>query len=148
MGMVWEVCKNNTFLIRKDMSDNQEFQEDLSEYQNDGHLVSAWTAGTKEHYAGFHCSWCYNPEGIRTKLLSAHVDDKPRWGDFPEKLDLNYIHGLIRKGEWFDGTHPFFMSDWEKEEQYAPKYILEHPQEFTQLLYPDMTNLLYSSQKS
>ena len=146
MEMVWKVCQNNTFLIRKDMSNYGEFQERLSQYRTSGHHISPWTAGTLEHYAGFHCSWCYSPEGIRTKLLSAHADDKPRWGDFPEKLDLGYIASLIRDGEWFDKSRPFVMSDWEKEEQYAPKFVLQHPQEFSQLLYPpDMTNVLYSS---
>lgn len=29
--------------------------------------VREWTAGTMGHYAGYHCSWCYQPEGIRTK---------------------------------------------------------------------------------
>lgn len=144
--MVWNVCQNNTFLIRKDMTNFGEFQERLSQYRASGHSVYQWTAGTREHYAGYHCSWCYNPEGIRTKLLSAHADDKPRWGDFSEKLDLDYIANLVRKGEWFDGTRPLIMADLEREEHFAPKFVLQHPQEFKQLLYPpDMTNDLYSS---
>ena len=136
MRMVWEVCNNNTFLIRKDMSNSQPFQDRLEAYRQQGNHVSPWTIGKVGHYAGFHCSWCYDPEGIRTKLLSAHVDDKPRWGDYPEKTDLNYIQNLISKGEWFDGTRPFLLADWEKEEQYAPQYILEHADSYKNLLYP------------
>ena len=71
--MVWRVCLNNTFLIRKDMSTYEQFQDRLSRYRAEGHRVNPWTAGTREHYAGHHCSWCYRPDGIKTKLLSAHV---------------------------------------------------------------------------
>ena len=28
--------------------------------------------------------------------------DFPRWGDFPEKLNLTYIRGLIKRGMYFD----------------------------------------------
>ena len=85
---------------------------------------------------GFHCSWCYNAEGIRTKLLSAHVDDKPRWGDYADKIDLNYIGRLIATGGWFDGTQPLISADFEKEEQYAPSYVLANEQNYSHLLYP------------
>lgn len=87
-------------------------------------------------YGGFHCSWCYTAEGIRTKLLSAHVDDKPRWGDYANKTDLKFIRRLIATGRWFDGSAPFVAADWEKEEQYAPRYVLQHSQRFADLLYP------------
>jgi len=39
--------------------------------------------------------------------MSAQKHDKPRWGDYPEKLNLTYIEGLIQKGGWFDGSKPF-----------------------------------------
>lgn len=136
MQMVWTVCENNTFLIRKDMTANEDFQERLSQYRLRGHRVSPWTIGNRDYYAGHHCSWCYRPEGIRTKLLSAHVDDKPRWGDYPEKLDLQYISNLIRTGEWFDGSRPLLAADWEKEAQYAPDYVLSNAANFSHLLYP------------
>ena len=35
-----------------------------------------------------------SPEGIKTKLQSAQRHDQPRWGDFPDKLDLQYLAGL------------------------------------------------------
>ena len=68
MEMVWRVCQNNTFLIRKDMSMYEQFQDRLSLYRAEGHRVNAWTAGSREHYAGYHCSWCYRPDGIRFSL--------------------------------------------------------------------------------
>ena len=55
--------------------------------------------GYSHNYAGHHCSWCFKPEGIREKLLAAQKSDTPRWGDYPEKLDLNYINSLIKEGK-------------------------------------------------
>ncbi|XP_065560165.1 beta-1,4-mannosyl-glycoprotein 4-beta-N-acetylglucosaminyltransferase-like isoform X2 [Artemia franciscana] len=92
--------------------------------------------GTIKHPAGFHCSWCLRTESIRQKMLAAHKDDKPRWGDFPNKTDLNYIINLIKTGEWFDGTKPL-MRSYEKIEgiNYAPRYILQNREKFQYLLY-------------
>ena len=99
-----------------------------------------WDAGTIEHYAGYHCSWCYDPEGIRTKLMSAQKHDKPRWGDYPEKTDVNYIAKLIRIGGWFDDTRPFIKtSQASQPKYYAPKYILENRDKFKYLLDPPPT---------
>ena len=42
-------------------------------------------------------------KGIRLKLETAQRHDKPRWGDYPEKLDLDYIQG-IDKPRWVDYT--------------------------------------------
>ena len=57
--------------------------------------------------AGWHFSWCQTPEGIRTKLVDAQNGDFPRWGSIPEKLDLEYLRGLVVKGEYFDGKRPW-----------------------------------------
>ena len=54
--------------------------------------------GVDGDYAGFHCSWCSTPEGISVKMQSAIHQDFPRWGDFPEKLDINYITNLTKTG--------------------------------------------------
>lgn len=55
--------------------------------------------GVDRDFAGFHCSWCSTPEGISVKLRSAGHHDFPRWGDYPEKLNLSYISGLVKNGE-------------------------------------------------
>lgn len=54
MAMVWEVCQNNTFLIRKDMSSYTDFQERLNKYRiaHPRQRVQSWTAGTRDYYAG------------------------------------------------------------------------------------------------
>ncbi len=43
-------------------------------------------------------------QGIRRKLESAQAEDKPRWGDYDDKLDLNYIDKLVKTGRWFDNV--------------------------------------------
>ena len=76
-------------------------------------------------------------EGIRLKLTSAQKDDKPRWGDYPEKLDLKYIEGLIRDGGWFDGSKPFYRAASVNDDpQYAPPYVLRNKEQFAHLLSP------------
>ena len=99
-------------------------------------LLSEWTLGKEPHYGGWHCSWCFPPQGIRTKLQSAQRDDKPRWGDYPDKLDLQYIAGLVRTGQWFDGKHPFqpVRRNTTPAELYAPPYFLEQEERFSYLL--------------
>jgi len=68
--------------------------------------------------------------------MAAQKDDKPRWGDYPEKLDLTYIAGLIDKGAWFDGSKPFFLvnpqSDGDK--NYAPQFVWRNKERFDYLL--------------
>ena len=56
--------------------------------------------GYLNHYAGHHCSWCLDASSIRSKLLAAQKADTPRWGDYPEKLDLKYIQNLIDTGSF------------------------------------------------
>ena len=101
-------------------------------------LTSEWTLGDAPHYAGWHCSWCYPPEGIKTKLQSAQRHDQPRWGDYPDKLDLQYLAGLVRTGQWFDGTHPFISVSRRTTpaELYAPPYFLNNEDKFEYLLVP------------
>ena len=74
--------------------------------------------------------------GIRTKLASAQRHDKPRWGDFPEKMELPYIENLVKTGGWFDGENPFLPVDKRKIEgdTYAPEYFRSHEDRFGYLL--------------
>jgi len=70
--------------------------------------VQEWTAGgVGKDVAGWHCSWCFDAEGIRIKLVSAQNGDFPRWGDYPAKLNVSYIEGLIAHGIWFDDVSRF-----------------------------------------
>ena len=61
-----------------------------------------------------------------------------RWGDYPEKLNLDYIASLIETGGWFDGKHPFIRVDRRKTpaQVYAPTYFLDNEDRFEYLLVP------------
>ena len=69
-------------------------------------------------------------------LLQRH--DKPRWGDYPDKLELSYIAGLIETGGWFDGGHPFIRVDRAQTPAhlYAPAFFLDNEERFSHLLVP------------
>uniref|UniRef100_A0A8B9JI01 Beta-1,4-mannosyl-glycoprotein 4-beta-N-acetylglucosaminyltransferase a n=1 Tax=Astyanax mexicanus TaxID=7994 RepID=A0A8B9JI01_ASTMX len=99
-----------------------------------GHVLIPWSIGNPVHYAGWHCSWCFKPEGIYYKLISAQNGDFPRWGDFPEKLKPTYIMELIRTGGWFDDSDPSYPPSDPKEHMYAPKYLLENFEKYRYLL--------------
>ena len=57
--------------------------------------------GVDGDYSGHHCSWCTSPEGVSIKLRSAIHQDFPRWGDFPEKLKLDFLSDVIENGNFF-----------------------------------------------
>lgn len=104
-------------------------------YENDtGHILVQWAVGSPFHFAGWHCSWCFTPEGIYFKLVSAQNGDFPRWGDYEDKRDLNYIRNLIRTGGWFDGSLQEYPAADPKEHMYAPKYLLENYEKYRYLL--------------
>ncbi|KAI1884510.1 hypothetical protein AGOR_G00227120 [Albula goreensis] len=105
------------------------------QYENDtGHILVQWSIGSPFHYAGWHCSWCFTPEGIHHKLISAQNGDFPRWGDYEDKRDLNYIRELIRTGGWFDGSVQEYPPSDPKEHMYAPKYLLDNYNRYRYML--------------
>lgn len=91
---------------------------------------------------GFHCSWCFSPEGIRIKLLSAQRADLPRWGDYPEKTRISYIHNLVRTGGWFDGSTTSFKRTRSSDlSNFAPPFIMANQKRYQHLLrHPDELN--------
>uniref|UniRef100_A0AAV2LM49 PPM-type phosphatase domain-containing protein n=1 Tax=Knipowitschia caucasica TaxID=637954 RepID=A0AAV2LM49_KNICA len=104
-------------------------------YENDtGHILVQWSLGSPIHFAGWHCSWCFSPEGIYFKLISAQNGDFPRWGDYEDKRDLNYIRQLIRTGGWFDGSLQEYPPADPKEHMFAPHYMLDHYERYRYLL--------------
>eukprot|EP00096_Caligus_rogercresseyi_P011072 TRINITY_DN4245_c0_g1_i1.p1 TRINITY_DN4245_c0_g1~~TRINITY_DN4245_c0_g1_i1.p1 ORF type:complete len:387 (+),score=60.14 TRINITY_DN4245_c0_g1_i1:421-1581(+) len=134
LGMMEKVYGNNAMLLRKNAYKHKKLKKAFKVYAA-SHDVRVWNIGTLGHYAGYHCSWCFDPEGIRRKLLSAQKNDNPRWGDYPEKTNLTYIQTLIKSGGWFDGTHPYIRVE-PMDKNYAPDYVLRNADKYEYLLIP------------
>ncbi|MCJ8729898.1 hypothetical protein PDJAM_G00112640 [Pangasius djambal] len=132
VGMLKEVYENDGIRLRR-----REYytMPNFRKYENDtGHILVQWSVGSPFHFAGWHCSWCFTPEGIHFKLVSAQNGDFPRWGDYEDKRDLNYIRELIRTGGWFDGSVQEYPPTDPKEHMYAPKYMLDNYENYRYLL--------------
>ncbi|XP_054600730.1 beta-1,4-mannosyl-glycoprotein 4-beta-N-acetylglucosaminyltransferase isoform X1 [Nothobranchius furzeri] len=132
LGMLHDVYDNDGIKLRR-----REYytMPGFRKYENNtGHILVQWSVGSPFHFAGWHCSWCFTPEGIYFKLVSAQNGDFPRWGDYEDKRDLNYIRDLIRTGGWFDGSVQEYPPVDPKEHMYAPKYMLEHYDRYHYLL--------------
>ncbi|XP_030649213.1 beta-1,4-mannosyl-glycoprotein 4-beta-N-acetylglucosaminyltransferase a [Chanos chanos] len=132
VAMLFAVYKGDGILLRR-----REYYSmpGFRKYENKtGHILVPWSLGNPVHYAGWHCSWCFKPEGIYLKLVSAQNGDFPRWGDFVEKRKLSYIKELIRTGGWFDGSVPNYPPTNPKEHMFAPKYLLDNFERYSYLL--------------
>ena len=135
MDMISKVYDTKVMSLRWDRLMESPFVERLVEYRRPGSIATRkWNIGNvgQALFAGFHCSWCYDPEGIRLKLVSAQKNDKPRWGDYPEKLDPQYIGSLVDKG-WFDGSKPLNLVD-QQNQPYAPEYVIRNADRFERIL--------------
>merc|ERR1719222_179380 len=112
------------------------YEDPIRSHLEDYHgQFQRWNIGKVGYYCGHHCSWCFPPEGIQWKLKSAQRNDKPRWGDYPKKLDLKYIQSLITNGEWFDGKRTLALVDSATDRHCAPTYVLKNPRQFDYLLH-------------
>ncbi|XP_036421998.1 beta-1,4-mannosyl-glycoprotein 4-beta-N-acetylglucosaminyltransferase-like [Colossoma macropomum] len=132
VAMLVSVYKGDGILLRRreyfSMPGFRQFKK------TSGHVLMPWSIGSPVHYAGWHCSWCFKPEGIHHKLISAQNGDFPRWGDFAEKRKLSYIRELIRTGGWFDGSTPHYPPTNPREHMFAPKYLLDNYERYRYLL--------------
>ncbi|XP_050715550.1 uncharacterized protein LOC126998157 isoform X2 [Eriocheir sinensis] len=136
IGMLTKVLYNNAFYIRKTgLWRYYKLRKKMKKYREEGHLVKEWVLGSAGHYAGWHCSWCFSPVNIVVKMNSAQADDKPRWGNMPEKKNLTYIASRIREGVWFDEEVHYIPARNTKARFYAPRYFMQHPERYRSLLY-------------
>lgn len=134
MGMLTHVVGLKHFDHLRSFNKVQQLHgTELNTYMKAGGLVSNWRFGSAEYPAGWHCSWCLSPEGIRDKLISAQNGDFPRWGDYTEKLNLTYISSLIKHGKWFNGNGKFIAVN-RNDPMYAPSHVLYHPINYKHLL--------------
>lgn len=94
--------------------------------------VQPWTAGgSGQDVAGWHCSWCFDTDGIQTKLVSAQNGDFPRWGNYPAKRNSVYIRQLIANGFWFDDKSRLKRYDVIS----GPASLLANPQRYWSLIH-------------
>ena len=109
--------------------------KEIELYESKGHpKVKLWFLGNaRDTEVGWHCSWCFNIRDFQIKMLSAQRSDAPRWGNFPEKLEPEYLKSMIRDGAWFDGSRNLRYVP-QNYSLYAPKYILSKPLKFKHLL--------------
>lgn len=136
VGMLRELLDDNVFYIRKkNLWQHHLLAKKLRKYRSEGHLVKDWVAGTVGHYAGWHCSWCFSPENMVYKMDSAQAADLPRWGDFPQKKNLTYITSRIWQGIWFDDELRYIPVKNSLDRFYAPRYMLDHPEEYRSILF-------------
>jgi len=133
VGFLKNVYHNNSNTLRSGNIDPNAFPE-LNNYKR-SHRVRLWFFGDVDRFAGWHCSSCLDPEGIRTKFMSAQNGDFPRWGNFKEKMELSYIKSLIKDGKWFDGSTSRWVKGNMAATLYAPKYILRNWKKYKDILF-------------
>ncbi|XP_052397941.1 beta-1,4-mannosyl-glycoprotein 4-beta-N-acetylglucosaminyltransferase [Carassius gibelio] len=131
-AMLFKVYNGDGILLRRR---SYYSMSGFREYENStGRILVPWAIGSPVHYAGWHCSWCFKPDGIYYKLISAQNGDFPRWGDFSEKRKMSYIIELIRTGGWFDGSISDYPPSDPREHMFAPKYLLDNYEKYRYLL--------------
>jgi beta-1,4-mannosyl-glycoprotein beta-1,4-N-acetylglucosaminyltransferase len=139
VGMLRKVYHDDSNLVRDvhhGVTKNK--NEEFLEYRQTT-LVHSWFIGEVGHFAGWHCSSCFDLEGIRIKFMSAQNADWPRWGSIPTKMELKNIKRMVKDGKWFDGS-PLNnravsrMADPQKDPFYAPPYIMQNAEKFPHLM--------------
>ena len=98
--------------------------------------VKAWTISEN---SGWHCSWCFAPEGILKKMKDAPMSDYPRWGDRPDVANIRNIQRLIDEGYYFDGQpinkhRKLGGLDHQGQQINAPQFICNNHDRFAYLL--------------
>ena len=56
--------------FRRNVWDNDLLKERVDNYTSEGHVIKQWDIGTLNHYAGYHCSWCYKPGANTFKMIT------------------------------------------------------------------------------
>ena len=91
-----DIYKNDSSLIRRGLY--YKTQEDIKPIVKKYHEKGVSLDQMSVIDAGWHCSWCFKPQGIRAKLLDAPNSDFPRFGDDRARTDVAYIRRLIKHG--------------------------------------------------
>lgn len=133
-GFLRDIYQNHTFYLRNPTVGRARSKKELKQYRSK-YNIKQWTIGVEpDHFAGWHCSYCFNPDGIRIKLQSIINEDYPRWGDKPESFDLERVkYKIIGQGFWFDGKSRFTEVK-ETNPDFAPAYVLKNKEKFKHLV--------------
>ena len=137
LGMLRSVLQYKTYPLRNPKGlifGAKEIASRLTTYTKSARTTSVvfWVIGEGKVAVGWHCSYCFKPEWIRVKLISAQNGDFPRWGDFPDKLNLIYLRSLIFSGKDFNGKSSMQRSPID--EAHVPRYVLDNSLKFVHLL--------------
>ncbi len=128
------ILNGNVYDIRKAPTNVNRDNRKLDKYRRKfGGRIKPWSFGSSKQHAGWHCSWCFTPKGIRHKMLSAHASDNPRWGSILGKTSLPYLENLRENGIWFDGKKTFIAVK-SSAPSYAPMWLQNNPTRFSYLL--------------
>ncbi|KAH7945990.1 hypothetical protein HPB49_018676 [Dermacentor silvarum] len=85
-----------------------------------------WTAGTREHPAGWHCSWCLGPAGVVAKIAS-----EPE--AINRSVDAALTARLMRTGRLYSGKL-VASSEPEKSRFVLPAFVEKNPVNFKSIL--------------
>jgi beta-1,4-mannosyl-glycoprotein beta-1,4-N-acetylglucosaminyltransferase len=133
VAMLSDVFEKNPYHLRS-ASKHLQSSDKLDDYKyRKSGRVREWSIGTKEKPAGWHCSWCFEPDRIRLKMISAHMGDVPRWGNDQRKTNVEYIARLIHNGTWFDDVTPLIPVNVVSS-VFAPKHLQQHFEKYKHLL--------------
>ncbi|CAN7983456.1 unnamed protein product [Ixodes hexagonus] len=86
-----------------------------------------WTIGTKTELAGWHCSWCLDPDGIIVKMMS-----QPEVTD-TGLFDPRFIARMVKSGKWHNETVVAFDSPVQRVGA-MPEFVRQNRQRFKHLL--------------
>ena len=138
-----DIYKNDSSLIRRGLyyKTQPDVQSIVLKYNNEKGIPVDQCAVID---AGWHCSWCFKPQGIRAKLLDAPNSDFPRFGDDRARTDVAYIRRLIKHGLYFNlaRVRKDGEIDVAKDSEFAPSFMLRYPEKYSHLLSNPYKNLV------
>ncbi|PNF23685.1 hypothetical protein B7P43_G02470 [Cryptotermes secundus] len=81
--------------------------------------------GDLNHYGGWYCSWCLEPNDIVTMLQWTPHDNSPiDWDKVnSKKIDAAYVEDLVGTGLWLDGVTPLIRKSQHRDLYFAPEYV-------------------------
>ncbi|KAK9875736.1 hypothetical protein WA026_009533 [Henosepilachna vigintioctopunctata] len=107
-------------------------------------IVKGLIIGDLNHYGGWYCEFCLDPEQI-IRLANTRSDVKfSNWKELKKGIiDASYIEDLIGNGLYIDGKTELERSRKYQDSYFAPNYVLENSLQFDYLQINLYTKLDY-----